>query len=368
VTSESSLVTLPALTAFLHADGWVRVAGKTASTQVFEPPRALEAPDDYRLVLPSDENASDAHQVVQRVWTTISSLYGTSSYELLSRVNESIEILSVRLRGRVYEQGTPPLSHFYSILDRIRGVLLKTAGFVYTSDHSVVTLPRAAQAYLAACRYLATTRGSFVTKIAIPRQGFFEDAPDFFEQRADASEVAGSVEGLTGLLLNRVVRGDQAVFTEGGIMDARANIGLPALQEFRRLLTAPDATEVDVDFSSAKGTRHFESGALDKTTQSRLKAFEAAARKTLSGDRDLDVTGIVTEIRSRAIDRRNNWIGITATVDGHLERITLKVGRDDFAYFLTFLKPDVRIHLRASATRMRTQLRVRTLVELTPVV
>jgi hypothetical protein len=355
------------VSSFLRANGWHATKSISGRSVRFVPPAALEAPDGFTLSLPADENSEEASAIVDRVWPTLGALYSVSSTDLLARVSNSVEIFTTRFQGRAYRSGTPPIAHFHTILDRVKGLLLKTAGFVFSSDPGVSELPKAARDYLSACRFLATERGSFVTKVAVPRTGVIVGDVDLFGLKTDAGEVTSTVEGLTSLLLDRVLRGEARVFQELGILEERSAIGLPAVKEYRRLLSVPDASSLEVSFSSASGVRSFESGSLDKLSANRLKSFEKAAKEVLASDRMLDIVGVVTEIKSRNAERNRNLIGITAEIDGRIERVTFRAGRDDFIYFLSFLKPHVRIRLRGTATRLRTQLRVNRLDALEPI-
>ena len=355
MSSEPGL-SLVLMRRFLEHKGWALASGADAA-QAWRPPGELGLPSDYRLHLPRTDDTSGGVLAASRITSILTDLYEMRVEELAAQAGGNHAILSLRLKSPDYQHGSVPFLSFESMVEKLRKTLLHTASFVVTETPTISDVPEEAHQYLARCRFLQTSVGSYVARVQLPEaQPLLE--PNLFTEGLPSRVVTERLVDSLSFVTKRIFEGDQSIYTDDVIEQEAPTINVDVFRDIGELLQRSGAKAVDFTLTSAAGVSTIETGPLSEYRLQRLDSFVAFAQERLAADRNIDVVGRIVELRSRRPDRRRNHVGIAAILDNREVFIALTMGKQDYPYAVMAHNRNRLVRVQAAVRQMKTQLRV----------
>lgn len=341
---------------FLQAKQWVLVAEADGS-QAWRPPEDIGLPADYRLHLPRTDETSGGAVTAARVTAILGDLYELAEEELAAQAGGNHAILALRLQSPDFHGGSVPFRNFEAMVERLRKTLLHTASFVLNETPTISDVPDEAHRYLARCRFLQTSVGSYIARVQLP-EGEPLLEPTLFDEGLPSRVVTERLADSLSFVTARVFAGDRSIYTDEVMEQEAPTINVDVFKDIGELLLKSGAKSVDFTLTSAAGVSTIPSGALSDYRLQRLDSFVAFAKERLAADRNIDVIGRIVELRSRRPDRRRNHVGIAAILDDREVFIALTMGKQDYPYAVMAHNRNRMVRLQASVRQMKTQLRV----------
>lgn len=340
----------------LHAKGWV-LMGESDGAQAWQPPYDVGLPSSYRLHLPRTDETPGGVVAAARVSAILADLYEAEGEELAAQAGGNHAVLALRLKSPDYHGGSVPFLNFEAMVERLRKTLLHTASFVLNETPTISDVPEEAHQYLARCRFLQTSVGSYIARVQLPEAEPLLE-PTLFEEELSSRAVTERLLDSLAFVTGRVFDDDRSIYTDEVMEEEAPTINVDVFRDIGELLQKSGAKSVDFTLTSAAGVSIIPSGPLSDYRLQRLDSFVAFAKERLAADRNIDVIGRIVELRSRRPDRRRNHVGIAAVLDGREVFIALTMGKQDYPYAVMAHNRNRMVRLQASVRQMKTQLRV----------
>ncbi|HEX6807947.1 MAG TPA: hypothetical protein VF118_08180 [Gemmatimonadaceae bacterium] len=325
---------------------------------MFAPP-ARDAAEGFELLVPRDTNAPDFDRALDNCIDAIASFYDTPFNSVEALLLPSSEIVSVRLQGEGFTGGAAPFPQFERMLEHLKRTISRAASLVLTDDPLSDKMPLAARSFVNECWFLQTARGSFVTRVAMPTAGSFGGIQySLFKHPRTKDAVASTLRGVSTLVGERVLAGDEGLFSEAGFESVRATVSVGVLEEFGRLLRGSGAEHIELSFNRAGDENTIDLPNLSDSRLARLDEFVVFVRERLHTVTDLDAVGTVFEVRRTRRKSGKSFVGMSATVDGRPEYVTFYVDSATLPVMLEHIRTRAPLRVRGRARRLRTQIRI----------
>ncbi len=354
---RTSLQHLETLLQLLDTWGWRRVR-QTDRYFLYNPP-STEVDSSFELAVPRLVEALDFERAITNCVEAVASFYRTPFTSIEALLLPSSEILSVRLQGESFAGGAAPFPQFERMLDHLKRTISRAASFVLTDDPLAQLVPVPARNFVNDCWFLQTARGSFVTRVALPAVGSF-DIPQYsmFARTPTKSQVGDTIREVTSLVGERVLSGDDELFTADGFDAVRGSVSIGLLEEVGRLLRGSHAESVELTFNRAGDESVVPLPHLSDERLTRLDQFVVFVRERLHAVIPLEVTGRIFEVRRSRRGSGQSYVGLEGELDGRMEYVTFKVEAGSLPIVLEHFRSRQPLTVRGRARRMRTQIRI----------
>jgi hypothetical protein len=354
---RSSLQHLETLLQLLDTWGWRRVR-QTGRYYLYSPPLS-EKDSSFELAVPGQVHTRDFERAITNCVEALASFYSTPFTSIEALLLPRSEVLSVRLQGESFVGGAAPFPQFERMLDHLKRTISRAASFVLTDDPLAQVIPAPARHFVNDCWFLQTARGSFVTRVALPAEGNFE-IPQYsmFARTPSKSQVADTIRQVTSLIGERVLPGEDMIFTNEGFDSVRSSVSIGLLEEVGKLLRGSQAESIELTFNRIGDESTVPLTHLSEERLVHVDQFVTFVRERLHAVFELEVTGRIFEVRRSRRGSLQSYVGLEGEVDGRMEYVTFKVEARALAVMLEHFKSRQPLTVRGNARRMRTQIRI----------
>lgn len=353
---KSSLQRLEALLQLLDGWGWPRIRA-TERFFIYAPPDGVT--DGFELSVPRLTDAPDFDRALDNCIEALAAYSEIPFSAVEASLMPRSEIVAVRLRGDVFAGGAAPLPRFERTLEHLKRTISRAASLIVSDDPLSQRVPAPAQRFLDECWFLQTARGSFVTRVAIPTAGVFSGKQlSLFTVPKEKQEVAATLRHVSDLVGNRVLGGDESVFSVEDFESVRDRVSVGILEEFGRLLRGAQADRIDLSFRRGDDESIVSVPNLTEKRLVRLDEYVTFVRDQFHLSFDLDVSGKVFEVRRARRGGKHSLVGLEATVDDRHEYVTFRIEQEHLHVMLDRFHSGLPIRVRGRARRLRTQIRI----------
>lgn len=353
---KSSLQRLESVLQLLDGWNWAR-ARVTDRFFVYLPPQ--QAATGFELPVPRLTGAHDFDRALDNCIAALAEYTGVPFNSVEASLMPSAEIVSVRLQGDVFAGGAVPLPQFERTLEHLKRTISRAASLIVTDDPLSQRIPAPAQRFLSDCWFLQTARGSFITRVAIPTAGTFSGKQlSLFALPKEKQEVSATLRHVSDLVGNRVLGGDEHVFSQEGFEAVRSTVSVGILEEFGRLLRGANAERIDLSFRRGSDESVVSFAQLNEKRLLRLDDYVAFVRDQFHLAFDLDVSGKVFEVRRARRGGKHSLVGLEAVIDDRHEYVTFRIEQEHLHVMLERFHSGIPIRVRGRARRLRTQIRI----------
>jgi hypothetical protein len=325
------------LAAYLRGKGWRQEADLAGKGSLW----LLKHPDgsEFDVALPARRELGDYALRMAEAIQTLSDAERRSQLEIIRDIQTTTaDLIRVRAPSREAENGTLPFDQAVSFVERSRDMML-AAACAALDKRSVYAKRKAQQAmdYLGHVRMGQTERGSYVLTILSPvppelrpAQGTLLPAePEDPYERLVTRTLMDALKALEVAARDAAIEGEMTPFQQAVGKGVSANlcdavVGLSAV-------SPGEGLDIQVSWSHTRP--------IDAATPSRVQLgsdsiplIEEAARQfreAASWD-DVEIEGIVTRL-DRGATASEGDVTITGSVEGHMRRITLRLGIEAYS-------------------------------------
>jgi hypothetical protein len=351
--------TIERLQSFLLESSW-SLGRETAALKFFVPPENLGIRGKYRIALPLDSSRSGSDELVLRAIDSLRDIYGVhfdELYELLTRASfESVpSILSAKFVDTSTASGSIPVHTIASFLEGIERGLHHEVMFKLGTDASTARL--SAQAFTRECRFLQTSKGSFVVRVEVPPSVVRQ--PDLFGKDAmDSSQVCSSFFSVIQFVDDEVLKGSRA-FESEALLDQAVSLFTPELLEsISHAVIKAEVETIDFSMQIGASVRTSSTGLITEQNLDRLNAYVEFIRAHFYGEKDFEVRGSIVELRSRDPQGNRNFIRVLAEFQGDRTFVSATLDNEQYQRALDAHRNKRTVVIRANGIRLKTHIRV----------
>jgi hypothetical protein len=368
-TSNSSFI-LIAVKRFLSARGWV-VKQQSKGFETFTPPEKLGLPGSFKFSLPIEELSNDDSIVIGNAIQSIAELYGIGASEIAVLVTTNrkefpqdhlggISVLSTRLVGSETSDGSISLKIFDQFIGETKRLLLDSAAFAVTNSPKLDVRPVEAESFLDACRFLQTARGSFVASFEVP--DFVVQQQGFDRDEVTAKNIARKLFRVLALVTEKVLTGDQDIFSEEFLIERADVISYEMLRDIGMLIRKTDSEEIEFALKSLDEVLMTSTGQITDDKMRDMDRFVEYVKDNTSAEFPVSASGHIVELRSSDPGQDRNYVLVRQSVDH----------KHDLAMYLTsaqYLDAAIAhtsnrfVHVSGMATQLRTKSRMTKVTE-----
>jgi hypothetical protein len=367
MTATTSKVSVSSVKRFLRARGWTSSPTAKGFESFRPPPNDPQLPERFAFFLPLEERSADDAAVVRRAVAGLAEAYGLLPEELTALIAEraifrgsgDVSVVSTRLIGNNTTDGSISLKVFDLFLTETRRILVDSAAFAVTSAPRLDTKPPEAETFYESCRFLQTSRGSFITSIEVPsfvvqQQGF--DRPEITSQA-----VLESLFGVISFVTTRVMKGDQTILDEDFLIANPELISYEVLRDIEQLFAKSDSEEIEFGLKSLEYTKTVNTGTLDAIKLGDLTRFVEFVKDHTTAEIEVDAIGLVVELRSSDPGSDRNYVLIRRSPD-HTQDLAMYLPAALYRDAAAAHTSGRLVRVRGRASQLRTKFRM-TLVE-----
>lgn len=342
---------------FLTSRGWV-VAREGVRFDDYHAPTDLAIPSDFYVTIPRVGDAPDLARYLERLIETLANIYSYTIEQVEPVLTHASTVLSMSIDRGITKVDSVPFAKFEAMMDRLRRMLLHTAAFVAEEDPLLEQIPPEAQNYVASCRFLHTTRGSFVANVELPAGEIMQHRPLLDIPPLQAMAVNEKLADILNYVVGPVLRGDVNVFTEDHVSNNLDVINVNVLEDVKGLLSDAAESSLAFLFIGLQATRRVLSSPLTRETAYRLSEYVRYVKKRVSDTFPVAVEGRVVGLRSRNPQRNRNYVLVHGLVKGHLTFVSLVLNNELYQRAIQAHRANRVVYIRGRARRMKTQLKV----------
>lgn len=353
---KTGLGRLEAVLQLLEQWSWERVR-QNPRFFVYSPPASKES--QFELFVPRDTGAADFDRSLDNCVDAIASYSRLPFASVETKLLRNAEVIALRLQGDSFSGGAAPFPKFERMLEHLKRTISRAASLIVTDDPLSLRVPPVAANFLNECWFLQTARGSFVTRVALPTLGTFDQKQqDLFRAPREKIDVSTTLRRITKLVGERVLTGDKDLYSDSDFADVRPSLSVGVLEEFSRLLRGSDADRIDLTFNRAGEEATVQMPNLTEDRLTLLDAYVSFVRDQFHQPLHLDVEGKVFEVRRARRGGKQSLVGLEAIVNGRLEHVSFRVAQEILHIMLDHFHSGAAIRVRGSARRLRTQIRI----------
>lgn len=298
---------------FLESKGWVTV-GVDTRFYVLRAPANLGLPEDYFLHVPRNDEVAGFTRYYGNLLSVFSDFYDMKKEDLDSLIGQSETILRVRLQDEETSQGKINFVRFEGFIERLKAIITDTASFVIDKDLNSIRVPAEAQKYINKCHFLQTEKGSYVTKIQLPREETIKDAT-LFAPAIIAEEINEKLIEVLDYVNKEIFQGDIEQVSDDYIVENSDKLNVKLLRDIEALYDKSDIKNINFSLQTVNETKTVISENITKAQIYRLNTFiETVASRTFE-EKVVTVRGKIELLKSRDPDGGRNSITMQGTAD-----------------------------------------------------
>jgi hypothetical protein len=352
---------------FLETAGWTSTRQSNGMT-FYAPPEALGIRGKYRIAIPNETSRQGVTSLLHGAANSLVDLYGFASVgDLLDRAATFSEDskptrIVTRFIDETTRKGAVPLRSIVEFSSNMEDGLYRIAKFKLGGDTKETKL--IAQKFAKECVFLQTEEGSFIAKVEIP-QSILKQADLFGGEALASAELCSSF--FSGIqFLNERIANDEVDFDSPEILgDAIALFDVEVLESLTKIVVNPEMDTMDFSMEVGTQVRTTSTGVLTGEKTARLKDFLEFVREQLRGENDLDVSGPIIELRSRDPEGSKNYIRVLTQFRGDRTFVSAILTNEQYALAVDAHRNKRQVRLKGSGIRLKTQIRVPAVTELT---
>ncbi len=362
---QSSSINLFAVKRFLSSRGWV-ASKASRGFEVYAPPKTLGLPESFRFSLPIEQKSTEDASVIGRAIQSIADLYEISSSEISILLADNrkefpqaqlggISVLSTRLIGSNTSDGSIPLRIFDQFIGETKRLLLDAAAFAVTNAPKVETRPAEAENFLEACRFLQTSRGSFIASFEVP--DFIVQQRGFDREEVSSKAIANKLFKILEFVTEKVLKGQQDIFTEDFLVERPELISYEMLRDIGLLIKRSDSEEIEFALKSLDEVLKTSTGPITDNKLRDMDRFVEFVKENTSAEFPIEAQGHIVELRSSDPGRDRNYVLVRRSVD-HTQDLAMYLTSDQYREAANAHTSNRFVHVSGMATQLRTKCRM----------
>lgn len=342
---------------FLTSRGWT-VAREGERFDDYRPPTELAVPHDFLVTVPRVPDAPDLSRYLTRLAEMLANVYLLTAEQLEPLFAHASTVLSMSIDRDLRGTNSVSFAKFETLMDRLRRMLLHTAAFVAEEDPLIDLIPPEAHTYLENCRFLHTTRGSFVANVELPAGDIAPDRPLLDTAPLRAAVVNEKVADVLNYVVGPVLRGDINVFSDDHVANNLDLINVNVLEDVRSLFSEVSESPLLFSFIGLEATRRVVAPPLTRETAYTFSEYLKFVKKRVSDTFPINVEGRVVGLRSRNPQRNRNYVLVLGVLDGHPTFISVTLRNELYQAAIQAHRSNRTVYIRGRARRMKTQVKV----------
>jgi hypothetical protein len=327
----------------------------------FAPPPELELPADFALTVPKVAEtaaAPDLPSVLQRLIATVAEIDSVEVEQLSAILEHSSRVLSLKIADS-RSDGSIPFARLESMLDRLQRTFRDTASFALDEDQVVDKVPPEATAYVSECRFLQTSRGSFVANVELPDTRILRPQTSFNpEPQTTAADVNDRLLNVLSFVSESVLPSGYAAFTDDQVNKHLEFINLTVLADLSDLFETLAGPPLAFSFLGLSAFQRVVTPPLSPTILGVFKDYVRFVGERVLDIMELDVEARIVELRSRNPSGKKNYVGALTSLDGRETFVALHVPTSLYEVALNAHGRRQTVLIRGRARRMKTQVKV----------
>ena len=353
-----------ALRRFLIARGWTARA-TSADFLRYAPPSDLAVPD-YEVVLPVDDQRRGAERLVDTLIDSIASLYEMSAAGLTELLKSQATLLAIQLVAEETSDGSMPFPRFEGMVERLKALLLSTAGYVSKEDPILTVNPEEAKHYLSRCAFLQSGVGSYITNVRLPSgERLIPLQPSLTPARSDAhdddktfDDVNDTLQVLVDWSVRTVLQRPFGFEYSDLPMPDSDYLSVDAIEQLGGLFAVAKGSELNFTFSNVASTSRIPSGELNATRIGRLADYARRLRESMEDLEEIEVEGLIIELRSRDPMQNRNHVLIRTSIGGREALLAVRLPRRDYPIAAEAHVRRSPVRVGGLARKMKTQYKI----------
>lgn len=341
---------------FLINRGWVsgRVGEKT---EEYRPPNGLAGlSKEFTLIIPRPIDASDVGRFVHNALRTLAELYEYSLDQIEPVIYEADAVFSVRIEDEATSEGSIEFPRFKSLVEQLQKIILHTTASTTNDDLLLQSIPLEAQIYLDSCRFLQTTRGSFITNVQLPTR---EIVPRSIEGKIqfDSQAVVDKLEDSLAYVSREVLNSEEDIFTEAHLEHNLPSINIDILNDIRAIVDDSSSSSLSFSVVGIKSSSNVATGTITPQKAKLLKEYVKFVRSSIGEQFQSLAEGKVIELRSRNPRGNRNYIAIDGKVNNKPSRIALTLNNELYEKAVRAHRNHHKVRISGTARQMKSQVK-----------
>lgn len=342
---------------FLTSRGWT-ITRQGTRFDDFRAPAGLSVPPNFFVTVPRLAEAPDLSRYLSQLVDTLANVYSFTAEQVVPVFAHASTVLSMSIARDVEAINSVSFAKFETMLDRMRRILLHTAAFVAEEDPLIEQIPPEAQTYLESCRFLHTTRGSFVANIELPAGEITSERPLLDIPPLQAGAVNDKVVDVLNYVVGPILRGDVNVFTDDHVANNLDLINVNVLEDFRGLFAEAADSALAFSFLGLEATRRVISTPLTRETAYTFSEYLKFVKKRVTDTFPVNLEGRVVGLRSRNPQRNRNYVLVLGVLAGHPTFVSITLNNQLYQTAIQAHRANRTVYVRGRARRMKTQVKV----------
>lgn len=352
-------ISLSSVKQFLARKGW-------DSYKITDRFQKLSAPeeigDSVKLTLPiTDTNEYDS-ALLRKVVEFIAELYEYSREDLLSAFLQNTTIFATQLIDETTTYGNVPFLKYEHHVQELKSLLLNNASFAISKEHYVSNIPEEANTYLSLCNFLQTSKGSFVSKVQLPKAVELS-ANLFSEYAVQSSSVNNNLGSMLKFVIDDIYKARESdIYTVEHVKANAERININVLESINSLFKRTCVKEINFYLIDTELDLKIESGPVGGEEFKQLENYIDLASAVFSNHVEIDSRGKVVQLRSSDTKGSNNLVVINRLQRG-LKPIHVIVDDSRYDLAITAHKTKGSVAIKGTALETKNYLRIVRLVE-----
>lgn len=351
---------------FIGARGW-RQTRDGARFNEFVPPRELQLPETFSITVPIEDDAIDLPEFVSHLTTLLADIYSISIEQLLPVISVADAVMSMTIKDLYTEDGSIELARFESLLLELKNLIVHTTAFVADEDIVVDHVSPEAITFVNNCRFLQTSRGSFVASVQLPADEIIRNTSLFDKEPVLSSKVTERLTNVLAFVSNQVLSGDQNLFSEEHVRSHSQLINLTVLENVQGLFSHAGDTTLSFSFLAIDSSQTVTTGLLSDAKVEVLGEYVKYIRKLVTEELTINVEGKIVELRSRNPQGNRNHIVVQADYEQRPTFFAVTLSNELYRVAVQAHRSSRRVRLMGRARRLKTQIKISELDSFEPV-
>lgn len=294
--------------------GWIEIR-QVGSNAFFSPPPELGMPENYLIQVPLNDETKGFRRYYDNLLQLFSDLYGMKRDDLNELIGESETILRVRIHDEDTVDGKINFSRFEGFIEKLKAIITDTASFVIDKDLNSIKVPAEAHRYLNKCHFLQTEKGSYITKIQLPKSETIK-AGTLFTPPIKAGEINEKIIEVLDYVNTQIFSGNaNAVVNDDYLIENSDKLNLKLLKDIGEFYDKSEIKNIDFSLHTFNETKMVSSENVTKAQIHRLTEFIETVTNRSFEERGVTVRGKIDVLKSRDPDGGRNTITMQGLLD-----------------------------------------------------
>jgi hypothetical protein len=298
---------------FLNSRNWTRLK-EGDQFAVYSAPEGLGLPEGFLLHVPLTDQQNGFERYYTNLINVLADLYGISEEDLHNVIGTSDTILRVRIHDDETSQGKINFVRFEGFIERLKAIITDTASFVIDRDLNSIRVPAEAQRYVNKCHFLQTEKGSYVTKIQLPREETIKDAT-LFTPKIIAEEINEKLIEVLDYVNTQIFQGDVGLVSDDYIVENSDKLNVKLLRDIETLYDKSEIKNIAFSLQTVNETKVVTSENITKAQIHRLNTFIETVSSRSFEENVVTVRGKIELLKSRDPDGGRNSITMQGLLD-----------------------------------------------------